>query len=130
VIGAVIDLGHCLDLVSRENLELVRDAYRAFKRDQKLSDLPMPVNRRLKSRPDRDRVLRFLDCAVIGHLHDTIERDSGRVRDIAPFYTVRGMFTEGKQLYPGCGYLEKSHVQIAVRNPECIKGIFFPRNSN
>lgn len=34
------------------------------------------------------------------------------------------MFTEGKPLYPGAGFHEKSHIQICVRNPNCIKGYF------
>ncbi len=72
--------------------------------------------------------MRFLDCAVIRHLHTAIERVPEEKRLVAPFDTVRGMFTEGKRLYPGCGYREKTHVQIAVRNADCIKGIFFPRD--
>lgn len=130
VIGAVIDLRHCLDLTARENLELVKGAFRAFKAEQKASELPLPENKRAKGQPDRDRVLRFLDCAVIRHLHTAIERVPEEKRVVAPFDMVRGMFTEGKRLYPGCGYREKTHVQIAVRNAACIKGIFFPRNSN
>jgi hypothetical protein len=42
------------------------------------------------------------------------------------FDTVRGMFTEGDELYPGAAFYHQSHVQIAVRNPDCIKGVFFP----
>ena len=42
------------------------------------------------------------------------------------FDTIRGMFVEGGKAYPGSGLYKKSHVQIAVRNPACIKGVFFP----
>jgi hypothetical protein len=129
VIGAVIDLGHCLDLVARENLELVRGAYRAFRAEQKASGLPMPENKSVKGQPDQDRVLRYLDCAVIRHLHTAIERVPEAETIVQPFDTVRGMFTEGRKLYPGCGYREKTHAQIAVRNAGCIKGIFHPRNT-
>jgi hypothetical protein len=44
-----------------------------------------------------------------------------------PFDTVRGMFTEGGDLYDGAGFQQKTHSQISVINPECIKGYFIPR---
>lgn len=127
VIGAVIDLGHCLDLANRENLKLVRLAYNAFKAEQVAAGFSLPENRSLRGQPEKDRILRFLDCAVIRHLHTAIKRIPEESRVVQPFDTVRGMFTEGKRLYPGCGYRDKTHVQIAVLNPSCIKGIFYPR---
>ena len=129
VIGAVIDLRNCLDLANRENLDLIKFAYRAFKAEQQAAGFSLPANRSIRGQPDRDRVLRFLDCAVIRHLHTAIARVPVEKRRVEPFDTVRGMFTEGKRLYPGCGYRERTHVQIAVLNAQCIKGIFYPRNS-
>jgi hypothetical protein len=68
-VGAVIDLGECLDLSNRENLKLVKGAYNAFKSEQKASGLSLPQNRSVTGKPDKDRVLRFLDCSVLKHLH-------------------------------------------------------------
>jgi hypothetical protein len=47
-----------------------------------------------------------------------------------PFDTVRGMFREGGEVYPGAGFHEKTHVQIAVRDQRCIIGYFRPRILN
>jgi hypothetical protein len=127
VIGAVIDLQNCLDLVSRPDLELVKAAHRSFVKTQKAAGLPIPKNGSPKGRKDRDRVLRYLDCAVINHLHQIIQEEVDNGGDVDPFDTVRGMFTEGDKLYPGCGFYERSHVQIAVLNDYCIKGIFWAR---
>lgn len=127
VIGAVIDFGNCLDLVSRQDLELVRFAYQSFVKQQKLSGLTVPKNRSVGGQPDSDRILRYLDCAVIKHLHSAIDSVAEKDKSIQPFDTVRGMFIEGKKLYPTCGFHERSHAQIAVRNSECIKGVFLPR---
>jgi hypothetical protein len=127
VIGAVIDLRHCLDLVSREDLELLHAAHLSFRRVQRLANLPMPENKSAKGQPNADRVLRFLDCAVLRHLHSILDGQPADGRVIEPFDTVRGMFTEGGRLYPGSGFRKKSHVQIAVRNSDCIKGIFHLR---
>lgn len=41
--------------------------------------------------------------------------------------SVRGVFWEGKPLYPNAGFAEKNHIQICVCNPNCIKGYFLPR---
>ena len=51
-------------------------------------------------------------------LHAIYEQDGDSID------TVRGVFTEGKAIYPGSAFDEKTHIQIAVRNPECIKGVF------
>jgi hypothetical protein len=42
----------------------------------------------------------------------------------APIDTVRGVFVEGVAAYPGSGIREKTHIQIAVRNGACVKGVF------
>lgn len=127
VVGAVIDYGNCLDLISRHDLELVREAYERFKQQQELSRLSLPQNQNPKGQPGSDLTLRYLDCAVIKHLHSVIESVPEAERTIQPFDTVRGLFIEGEKLYPTCGFHEHSHAQIAVRNPKCIKGIFLPR---
>ncbi|MBF0305832.1 MAG: hypothetical protein HQL41_09325 [Alphaproteobacteria bacterium] len=67
---------------------------------------------------DEDHVLRYLDCAVIRRLHGAMDKAG------EPFETVRGLFTEGNQLFPGSGFQEKTHVQIAVRSTGNIKGYF------
>jgi len=41
--------------------------------------------------------------------------------------SVRGVFFEGEDLYPDAGFKEKNHIQICVRNRNCIKGYFLPR---
>jgi hypothetical protein len=42
------------------------------------------------------------------------------------YETVRGAFLEGAPAYPGAGFARESHIQIAVRNPSCILGVFRP----
>lgn len=123
VVGAVIDLRRCLDLVTREDLELVRSAHKSFVKVRRKSGLAIPVNQSLKGQPNADRILRFLDCAVLRHLHELIDGSD----ELEPYDTVRGMFTEGRKLYPGAGFRRQSHAQIAVRNNDCILGVFHPR---
>ena len=116
VIGMVIDPQHCLNLVEKEALDLVRDAYQAYRQLCAASGMMEERNRGVDLRA------RYLDCAVFETLH------ANRVSQGLPaFDTVRGFFVEGTELYPGAGLRDRDHIQICVRNPQCIKGYFLPR---
>ncbi|MEI9921586.1 MAG: hypothetical protein WDO14_22775 [Bacteroidota bacterium] len=67
-------------------------------------------------------MLRELDCYVIEKLHET-----HRLNNITAYDSVKAVFWEGPLLYPNAGFREKNHIQICVRNPNCIKGFFIPR---
>lgn len=122
VIGAVIDLGNCLNLLARENVGLVKRAYHSFKDVQEKAGLPMPENKTAPKDKSPDLVMRYLDCAVIDHLHSIMKSEGGDAFD-----TVRAAFAEGRPIYDGGMIFDRNHVQIAVRNSQCIKGVFLPR---
>ncbi len=124
VIGAIIDLGNCLDLTQRENLELLSVSYSSFKDIQIASNLEMPANKDLRNDANQDKLLRFLDCSVIRHLHSINESEENG--DLQRFDTVRGLFVEGEPAYPGGQFFNKTHTQVAVRSIYCIKGCFRP----
>lgn len=109
VVGAVIDLGSCLDLMTSVGIGMVAASYEDLRQIFDAAGAVMPVN--------RDKVRRQLDRAVIEHVHALIKGP-----DVIE--TVRGVFVEGQPIYPGAGFDAKTHVQIAVRNPKCIKGVF------
>jgi hypothetical protein len=112
VIGVIIDLGLCLDLTTSSGLDWVRIAHDNLIRGTLAANFPLPTN-------SKDQLKRNLDCAVIRRLHRILEAEKLPAID-----TVKGVFTEGEPLYPGSGFREKTHVQIAVRNSQCIKGVF------
>lgn len=128
VIGAALDLRNCLDLVSRADQDIVRQAYDSLSKIFCTAKQTLPTNENSKSGGDFDRRLRKLDCAVIKHLHELADDKTDDTFD--PFDSVRGMFTEGDEVYPGSGFHSQSHVQISIRNRECIKGLFYPPNSS
>jgi hypothetical protein len=43
------------------------------------------------------------------------------------FDSVRAAFWEGEELYPQAGFKTHNHIQLSIINPDCIKGIFLPR---
>lgn len=112
VIGAVIELGLCLDLTTSSGVEWMRIAYESLATVAGAAKLDLPKN-------GNDQLRRNLDCAVVRRLH-TILKDQG----LPAIDTVKGVFTEGLPAYPGAGFAEKTHIQVAVCNSRCIKGVF------
>jgi hypothetical protein len=117
VVGAVIDLGHCLNLLDVTSNHLLAGGYKLLADAQDKVGLPMPANVNLGD--DTDLLLRHLDCAVINHLHDLIRTDGRQ-----PFDSVRAAFIEGEPVYPGATFRRKNHIQVCVRSRTSIKGYF------
>lgn len=117
VIGAIIDLRHCLDLFDSEAMGQVAATHKAVKSMFKNAGGVLPKN----TGKTPDKAGRKLDCLVLNALHD-FRKDSKQ-----PEYdSVRGPFLEGAPIYPGAGFRSQSHIQICVRNTACIKGYFRP----
>jgi hypothetical protein len=113
-LGAIIDLGSCLDLTESASLEKVKKAHEIFA----MQDGVVVVNEGTVENPGR----RKLDCAVINFLHDLMEE-----ADEEPFDSVRALFPEGGPLFTNSGFLDRTHIQIAVRKETSIIGYFRPR---
>lgn len=92
------------------------------------------TNKDLPKDDYHDLILRELDCAVIEYMHQKIdEKIRADVKaqgfsELKRFDTTRGIFTEGGPAFPGAGIQSKNHVQVCVRNLNCIKGFFIPRD--
>ncbi len=121
VLGAVIDLGNCLDLMNRQSIPVLQLGYEWLKSSYEKDNREMPKNTNIGD--NTDLLFRKLDCAVIQKIHETIKDRA----EIAPYDSVRGLFQEGKEVYEGAGFKEKNHIQLCILNPNCIKGYFLPR---
>ena len=128
VVGAIIDLGNCLDLLNRESIPILRRGYEFLKIACESNDLPLPQNKNSKNDVYSDLLLRELDCAVIQRIHTILKESDPSLN--TSFDSVRGLFLEGAEIYPGSAFREKTHSQICVINPNCIKGYFVPRKMN
>ena len=118
VLGAVINLGRCLDLADSTAIVQVQKAYRSYQNLAKASNKTLPSNgESLKTRK--------LDCLIFNWLHYIREQQNS-----IPYDTVRGLFWEGPQIYPNAGVREANHIQICVRDISCILGYFRPIPSN
>ena len=111
VVGAIIDLGRCLNLTDQNYFELLSETYKVLKESHDRAGLMLPKNIGNSKK---------LDCAVI---NSAIQNSS---TEKISFDTVRGAFIEGKSIYPGSTLCKQTHIQVCVRNPNCIKGYFNP----
>ena len=119
VMGAIIDLGLCLNLLEDENLKILQNAYERLANVLLKTGSPMPENKPLKG--SEDLLMRNLDCAVVETVHQLTMSEN-----LPAYDSVRGVFWEGSELYPNAGFRQHNHIQICVRNPNCIKGYFRP----
>lgn len=119
VVGAVIDLGYCLNLTDSGSVDFLKRGYEILKTRCEQAEKPLPQNR--PSKVGTDILLRDLDCAVIQQIHDYMKQEK---KDC--FDSVRGIFVEGAAPYEGSEFRERTHVQLCIVNPNCIKGYFAP----
>jgi len=108
--GAVRDANDKGDSIEWDNATL-------HCQDVRDSGLPLPEN----AGETPDHKLRRLDCAVFNWLFDTYAERAAVYYD-----SVRGGFSEGVSAFPGSGIQRETHVQVAIRNPACILGVFRP----
>lgn len=67
VIGAIIDLGNCLDLLDYSNIPLVHSGYKIL--ETTMDARKIPINK-----GGNDRLHRELDCASIEALHTSMKK--------------------------------------------------------
>ncbi len=122
VLGAIIDLGKCFDLLDSKFLSVLKSVYNLYEKSFTImGGKKMPTNELRK--PGDTTLKKNLDCAVIEMFHTL----NAEAPDTEEFDTTRGVFWEGKQLYKNTDLREKNHIQVCVRNPNCVKGFFIPR---
>lgn len=119
VIGAVLDLGYCLNLTDSNSINVLKKQYQIYNMSMRLLGKELPKNKNVGS--NTDMLLRKLDCAVIQNLHQTRKEEQKK-----SFDSVRGIFFEGDPIYENSCFREKSHIQLCIRNINCIKGYFSP----
>jgi hypothetical protein len=125
VIGAYINLGKCFDLLDTQFTSILTDLFPMFKNTLEQKNIPLPRNESVPGEEAIDHLRRKLDCAMVdwclGMLAEGV-LETGKEN----FQTVRCVFQEGAAAFPGSKIRRKSHIQVAVRDRECILGYFRP----
>ena len=116
VVGAMLDLGDCMDLLDIHHHETLKNAYELYKM--------MAPEGLVENKGGKDKALRYLDCAVINILHKRLNDNREK-----PIDSIRCAFEEGNPAFQGSNILDKAHIQICIRTTQCIKGYFRPLNT-
>jgi hypothetical protein len=119
VVGALLQLGNCFDLLDTHFTDELGGAFSDFRESCVRSGNPIPKNEGATP----DQLLRRLDCAVINFYMKKLGETNER------FDSVRCGFVEGRPAYEGSGIFHKSHIQISIRNADCIVGVFRPKEA-
>ncbi len=134
VLGAVLQLGHCCDFLDSKFTKMIGQYYEAMSVEYNVMLKDLPTNIDAKEDEHHDKLLRRLDCATIEYMHEAIlEQYKADIANkgyskLQLFDSTRGAFSEGGPAFSGAGIMQKSHIQICIRNINCIKGFFIPRN--
>lgn len=108
ILQATLRLGHCLNLLDVGHQQALRRIYAEAQQLSASAGVPLPLN--------TARGAHFLDCYIVDRYCRMLADDP----DAATMQTVRGCFPEGDPIYPGSKILTEAHVQIAVRDADCI----------
>jgi hypothetical protein len=133
VVGIVYQLMYCLDFSDSYFINRIERYFLQMRESYIQSKIVMPRNKDAKFDIHHDLILRELDCSVIEFMHRKIEQEiqeeiyNKGFCNIKSFDSVRGIFTEGGPAFEGAGIQSKNHIQICIRNLNCIKGFFIPR---
>ena len=120
VLGAVIQLGNCFDLLDVRFTKILAVYARSLELELLATGKSLPENRTTGGR-DYDWLKRHRDCYVLNYSIPELQRAEN-----CTFQTVRGVFQEGELAFKGAGIKLKSHIQVAVRDPRAIVGYFRP----
>lgn len=118
VVGAMIRLGNCLDLLDPDNLQIVKNAHQLL---QDFAGEDLPENRNSR---------KYLDCAVFQYLHRMID-EHGQT----PVDTSRAVYVptgQDKRVWTRSWLYEQTHIQLCVTNAKNILGawLVFPESNH
>ena len=115
--GAIVQLGDCFDLTNEGFVEILGDSFKELTKAFEAEGRELPKNTKAAGKR------RELDCLAINHCLERLEEADRR------YDSVRGAFLEGPPVFDGTTISKETHIQVAVRNPACILGVFRPNLS-
>ena len=108
VLASMIRLGNCFDLLDPDNLDVLT----GFRRDYEQGE-----RRAGRSPAENHNKSKYLDCGVFQFAFGVFEIKND------PVDTCRAVFVpSSERLWTRSGVYKHSHIQLCVRNPDCILG--------
>ena len=112
VIGAMIRLGNCFDLLDPENIQTLKAQHDVMMEQWRLAGLVVPRN---------GNQHKNLDCAIFNFLYDQAKSDGSPIDSARAVYVP----TEArKRIWSRSWIYEEAHVQICVRSQRNILAVW------
>jgi hypothetical protein len=113
VVGAMIRLGNCFDLMDAKNVEALQRAKDGMIKLMKREGVEIPENQ---------RIYKNLDCAVFNYFYQQVEVEGEPTIESARAAYVP---TESKKrIWPASWIYRDTHIQICVRNQSNILAVW------
>jgi hypothetical protein len=112
VVGAMIRLGDCLDLLDPANVQSLKTLHTAMMKKWRQTGSKIPEN---------GNQHKNLDCAIFNNLY-TLASDNSR-----PIDTARAVYVpteSAKRIWKRSWIYEEAHIQICVRNQQNILAVW------
>lgn len=122
VVGAVLQVQNWLDMTTQAGIQEFSLAYQSFAAGLEANGTPVPANRPANN-TDTDVIYRALDNAVFTWLHKARESQEP---PLSSFQAVRAAFHQGEKVAPTSGFHVSTHIQISLRDNNCVVGWFLP----
>jgi len=122
VVGAILQVQNWLDMTTQAGIKDFSSAYEVFAAGRSAENKPIPKNSPA-SETDADVIYRALDNAVFTWLHNA---RAAQEPPLPPFQAVRAAFQQGEKVAPTSGFHANTHVQISLRDNNCVVGWFLP----
>jgi hypothetical protein len=117
VVGSMIRLGRCFDLLDPVNIATLKTLYDEFIRNYLIVNKAPPKNNAHSHR--------YLDRAVFEYAYSALnDQTGGRIDTCRAVYVPAD---KSKRIWRGSSISEESHVQLCVRNPKRILGTWLVR---
>lgn len=113
IIGANIEYTGFLDLLEKQDRELLKQFYRLLESSNYL-EVAQARARQPQHKPGAPPSAHPLDCLVIQRTTSIADKNRIRIR------AIRAIFFEGAPIYQNSHIFDRQHIQIAVRDPTLI----------
>jgi hypothetical protein len=115
VVGAMIRLGNCFDLLDPDNVQLLKRLYSGMVDQWSAEGTAGPSNFRHR---------RNIECAVFNFHH---ARAAAIGKPIDSYRSVYVPTAKSKRIWKGTWIYEEAHIQVSVRNPRNILAVWHVR---